>query len=331
MKTGKILIFILLFTQVKIFSQTHIVFWDDTVYYKNRYTTSIGLEFIDFDNKNFTCFTEQSDRFSNWIFKDSLKNGKWELHDLYKKDSLNINDESVIMTGYYKDWKKQGTFLYYDYTNSFYLNLYSEKKHKKKFKNEYIKFLRRIENYRDGFLNGLTTIKNNYNPKYSISESNYINGKKNGVETIYYRDLPFGRKYLNIYRDDTLYLWYKFKENGILQISGELIDNNIYLCTVYDTLGKNEYKLFYTNGILNSYQKYDSLGYLLIEAEGKFRLSKFIEDNFDCLIKTAFIHPSELVLYSDYALGLIDGTIKFYNEQGVIIKENKYVDGKVVE
>ena len=327
----EIFILILLFTQVKIFSQTHIVFWDDTVYYKNRCPTSIGLGFIDFDNKGFTCFTKQSDRFSNWIFKDSLENGKWELHDMNKKDSTMVNNENIVMTGYYKDWKKQGAFLYYDYTHSFYLNLYSEKKHKKKFKNGDIKFLRRIENYKDGLLNGLTTIKNNYNPEYSISESNFVNGKKNGVETIYYRDLPFGRKYLNIYKDDTLYLWYKYKEDGTLQISGELIDNNKYLCIVYDTLGKIEYKLSYINGILNSYQKYDSLGYLMVEAEGKFRLSKFIEDNVDCLVKTKFIHPSELVLYSDYALGLIDGTIKFYNEHEMIIKENNYIDGKVME
>lgn len=323
--------FILLFTQVKNFSQTHMVFWDDTVCYKNLYSTSRGIGIYTFDNKDFFCLTEKSDRFCNWIFKDSLENGKWELHDLNKKDSSKVNNENIVMTGYYKDWKKQGTFLYYDITNTYNIYYCSNKKFDRRLKKEDIRYIRRIENYTNGKLNGLIIITNNDNPKCLISESNYINGKKNGIETIYYHNEPFGRKYLNLYRDDTLYLWYKFKENGILQISGELIYNNIYLCTVYDTLGKNEYKLFYTNGILNSYQKYDSLGYLLREAEGKFRLSKFIEDNFDCLIKTAFIHPSELVLYSDYALGLIDGTIKFYNEQGVIIKENKYVDGKVVE
>ena len=329
MKIKEIIILILLFTQVKNFSQTHIVFWDDTAYYKNRYPTSRGLDIFDFDNKVFYCYTKKADRFCNWIFKDSLENGKWELHDLNKKDSSKVNNENIIMTGYYKDWEKQGTFLYYDITNTYNLYYCSNKKFDRRLKKEDIRYIRRIENYSNGKLNGLTTIINNDNPQYPILESNYINGKKNGIETIYYHKESYGRKYLNLYRDDTLYLWYKFKENGILQISGELMDNNKSLCIVYDTLGKIEYKLLYINGILNSYQKYDSLGYLIIEAQGTFRLSKFIEDNFDCLIKTTFIHPSEIVLYSDYALDLIDGTLKQYNEQGIIIIEKKYINGSV--
>ena len=42
-------------------------------------------------------------------------------------------------------------------------------------------------------------------------------------------------------------------------------------------------------------------------------------------------HPSNLVFRSEGALEMINGLEKLYDEQGILIIENKYVEGKIVE
>ncbi|MFY9590984.1 MAG: hypothetical protein ACOXZH_03120 [Bacteroidales bacterium] len=42
-------------------------------------------------------------------------------------------------------------------------------------------------------------------------------------------------------------------------------------------------------------------------------------------------HPSRLLFYPEYVLKVINGLEKLYDEQGILIIENKYVEGKIVE
>jgi antitoxin component YwqK of YwqJK toxin-antitoxin module len=277
------LIFILFsFNNVKVEAQTHVIFLDDSMYYSKINTrTYYGSYKID--------------------FKDSLEDGLWIMHYLYKKDSCLANDSTIILKGSYKNNVKQGVFYIF----------YS------------LKYIAITEIYDNGLLNGLCV--------YPGRTTMYKNGKKDGIEYVPSTDDRICTLEVNIYSNDTLIKWYEYDYNVLLQI-GERIGNQEYKAIVFNKNGIKEYELYYKDEDLYKYFKFYPNGKIQKEAVGVCYFTKRSELSKKKLgVQKLGGHPSNLVFRSEGALEMINGLEKLYDEQGILIIENKYVEGKIVE
>lgn len=292
------LIFILFsFNNVKVEAQTHVIFLDDSMYYSKINTrTYYGSYKID--------------------FKDSLEDGLWIMHYLYKKDSCLANDSTIILKGSYKNNVKQGVFYTYEYEPKF-LKI----KFKRVIKD--IKYIAITEIYDNGLLNGLCV--------YPGRTTMYKNGKKEGIEYVTDIDNRICTLEVNIYSNDTLIKWYEYDYNVLLQI-GERIGNQEYKAIVFNKNGIKEYELYYKDEDLYKYFKFYPNGKIQKEAVGVCYFTKRSELSKKKLgVQKLGGHPSNLVFRSEGALEMINGLEKLYDEQGILIIENKYVEGKIVE
>ncbi|HQB20267.1 MAG TPA: hypothetical protein PK495_06770 [Bacteroidales bacterium] len=292
------LIFILFsFNNVKVEAQTHVIFLDDSMYYSKINTrTYYGSYKID--------------------FKDSLEDGLWIMHYLYKKDSCLANDSTIILKGSYKNNVKQGVFYTYEYDYKF-LKIKFKRVIKK------INYIAITEIYDNGLLNGLCV--------YPGRTTMYKNGKKEGIEYVPSTDDRICTLEVNIYSNDTLIKWYEYDYNVLLQI-GERIGNQEYKAIVFNKNGIKEYELYYKDEDLYKYFKFYPNGQIEKEAVGVFVYFKRSEINKFLLgIQKWGGHPSRLLFYPEYVLKVINGLEKLYDEQGILIIENKYVEGKIVE
>ena len=279
-------VIIILFSPLIIFAQEHNIFLDDSLFYTKYH--------------------------SRYIFKDSLDDGTWILHNLYRKDSVKMGEETIILTGNYKNNKKEGTFNYYAY--SIPLN-----KKKVKDKKYYVEI---SETYKSGLLNGIVIEKAYEN--ITIRETMYENGKKNGLDICYYIPVECYGKLcqINYYSHDTLICKNFYRRNGKLLYTIMLFENGEYMQIEYDTIGRQKYVLSYdTNYVLYKWQKYYPNQILEIEMEGYFLQSirKTIFDTLfyisDCFCNTDSVRSDDI--------SLIRGVIKKYNQIGKLVTESK--------
>jgi hypothetical protein len=226
------LIFILFsFNNVKVEAQTHVIFLDDSMYYSKINTrTYYGSYKID--------------------FKDSLEDGLWIMHYLYKKDSCLANDSTIILKGSYKNNVKQGVFYTYEYDYKF-LKIKFKRVIKK------INYIAITEIYDNGLLNGLCV--------YPGRTTMYKNGKKEGIEYVTDIDNRICTLEVNIYSNDTLIKWYEYNYNLLTHI-GKRIGNQEYKIITFNKNGIKEYEFYYKDENLYKYFKFYPNGQIEKEA-----------------------------------------------------------------
>lgn len=297
MRSKFIVLIVILFSSnnIKIEAQTHIVFLDDSLCYYKPYKTSYYGQF-------------------NIAFTDSLEDGLWIMHNLYRKDSCLANDSTIILKGSYKNKVKQGIFYTYEYDCK-------SLKVKRKSIIKYINYIAITEMYENGLLNGLCI--------YPERTTMYKNGKKEGVE--YVKNNRRCTLEVNIYSNDTLVKWYEYDYNVLLQI-GERIGDQEYKIVAYNRNGIKEYEFYYKDEDLYKYYKFYPNGQIQKEAIGVFEYFKRNELNKAKLgIQKWGGHPSHLLFYPEWILEVINGLEKLYDEKGILIKEYKYVERKIIE
>jgi len=304
-----IIIFTLLYYNNNLISQNHTIFIDDTVFY---------------NLKKSICFFGEY----NVKFKDSLSDGRWILHNLKREDSLKKRDETIILTGEFKNYKKNGIFNYYGY------HINRNKKKQKKL--TYTNYVKLSESFKDGILNGLVIEKQHgdFQTPGALKESRYENGKKNGVEIVYnYQSSYFGLlRGVNYYQNDTVIEWFNYfhvYKNIIAGHGIKLNANEDYIYSEYNPNGSIKAKYYYFSGILNKYERYYENQMLMITMEGRFNECHNIYN------KIKYNINSNIVLHEimgfDCDLKLLNGLETIFNYEGEVFKKNVYKDGIIVK
>jgi len=282
-KNAFFLISFMFFLSISINAQVYTIFLDDTSFY------SAGI--------------------FNYNFKDSLADGTWILHDLYRKDSVKIEEQTIVLIGTYKDYKKEETFNYYTYRYSI------GKRGKKPYWQYYVQV---SETYKSGLLNGMTIISGGRDKK-TLNEVMYENGKKNGLDVSYHygKYQPYN---INYYSHDTLingFYYYEDKKNTLHFVIMRL-DNGEYKSVIYDSIGQKKIVAYYDNIDYTMYkwQKYYPNQIMEKEKEGHF-LQSIKEIVFD----RTRDYDHDIPDWDNVIL--ISGTARLYNQNGDLIEEKE--------
>ena len=284
---------LLLFIPVSSISQVNIVFVDDTAFYiKPSFYSPITFG-VD--------------------FKDELNDGQWIMYDLHRKDSAKISENYLILTGVYKNGKREGIFNYY-------ARRFLHNKRKK----SYEMYVQYSKSYKNGILDGLMF----YNPGNGVvKETMYFNGKKDGIDVVYnqWAITPRDLLYINHYNQDTLISWREYLQtdkNRLLGI-GLRHKEGEYTYTKYNKDGSLDYVVYFKNFIFYKYEKYSSFNQLLKkEAEGIFSIEFSIKERLADFGNPYTFSPYRFYLNID-SFELIKGIERKYNEKGELIYEKK--------
>jgi hypothetical protein len=282
-----------LFNSGFLYAQLFEIFLDDSVYYEKRKDSRLAGEY-------------------NLKLKDSLADGKWVLHDIYKKDSLKANDETIILCGEFKNGKKNGVFNFY--RKNYYNN-------KKKLKDE--KYIDLSQTYINDTLHGLEIKKIIGFPGVITSEreTHYEKGKKHGIELIYniVGSYAGNLRSVSIYRNDTLWEWYNYYPEDLKVILGHgkrLSKNQDFIYTTYALKGYIDSKYYFEDGRLIRYEKFHENQVCAMISEGEFAPCRKVKGKL-------FFYQWDII-YFDCNLELINGTEQTFDNKGKLIKEIHY-------
>ena len=286
------------FISVRVQAQVHVVFLDDTLFH---YTPPRG----------------------GFKFIDSLADGTWILHNLYRKDSVKAGEQTIMLTGTYKDYKKEGTFNYYSYCYP--LGSGNKSKNKKPYKQHYVE---KSETYKSGLLNGMKIVKNWNN--VTAWETMYENGKKNGLD-VHYTSCGQNTTFLSTisyFSHDTLIDRAYYAKNTLFWTIKRL-ENGEYIETIYDTIGQKRYVKYYdANYAMYKWQKYYPNQSMEREVEGYFYMASIRDEVFEFHYSNRrFCEPLPLDWYEyDFSLFMVKGTERLYNHDGILTEEKEVVN-----
>jgi len=248
-----------------------------------------------------------SERYAQTFLNNELPDGVWMVYFAYQKDSTKKYIDNLIrFIGHYKNFKRNGMFIYYygNYGHGYSSYIRKEKK---------IKPVEELRcNFKNGKLHGFYARRH---PKgFLMHTGYYVNGKKNGLFVNYY--IFDGMvKEIKLYKNDTLFEWTKFYNNGIIRSKGcgeyELLNDSVF---EFDTLGNLEATRFYKTGSQLWYKKYYSNGTIKKIGKGKF----------DCSWISGLAPPPSCIDIP------VDGEILFYDEKGHFLKKEIYKKGKLI-
>ncbi|MCL2131336.1 MAG: hypothetical protein FWH36_02590 [Lentimicrobiaceae bacterium] len=277
------------------YAQKHTIFLEDTMYY-----TTPDWRFMPY-------------------FNDSLADGLWILHNLYRNDSNKISEQTILLTGIYKDYKREGTFNRYGYYYIFPCRIGIRKAYK-----QY--YIWSSETYKSGLLDGMVIDKAN---NATTREVTYEKGKKNGLDIRYvFVGECLGRLcQINYYSHDTLISRNYYGGNSILWCTIIRLDNGEYMQVEYDTTGQKKYVLYYdVHYTMYKWQKYYPHQLIEKEKEGCFLVPPLKE-----MLKKADDYDEDCFCDApkyDWlgSIPMIKGIERLYNQDGVLIEEKEAED-----
>jgi len=228
--------------------------------------------------------------------KNKLPDGTWILYHISEKDSDRKDINSYIeIEGHYKNMLREGAFDYY------YVDNFSKKKasHTRTYR----------YNYKKGKLEGYFTYT--YIDKAGFErkgeEGFYSNGRKNGF-FIHYDN--YGRiDEMNLYRNDTLCEWAEYFNDGLLHSGVGKLGYGQW--SLWDTAGRILYWGNFRNDSLIEYKQYKN-AQLIKNGAGKFK-------DYHTKYKYNFMYDTIPT----------NGTLKYYNEKGDLLKIEQYKNSQI--
>lgn len=243
--------------------------------------------------------------------KDSLSDGLWVLHNLYKADSLKACVASIATVGAYKNYKKNGIF-----------NRYTQSTLKYQRGQFYhpLEYIYETDTYTNGKLDGLSIRRVAGKVEKSIK---YSDGEKDGlvIRNNYNNKGMLSVQRIMYFKEDTLIERQDFIY-GKLVGTLKRIREGEYVQTIYDTTysGFLEWIIYVRNYRIYKYQQFYPNQVLSFDAEGEF-----VEDNFSIEVLSLLSDNNCVVLGWNVPHAIIlKGTEKFYDQKGNLVQECVY-------